>query len=98
MWVLKDDKQYINFIDPKGILHLGFDSDKIELASKIKDLEKELNKKNIILNSFIISNTKWNDLNHENKGKEEWEDKHVLFQEDPDHIEKLFNKILDNQT
>ena len=93
MWVLKDDKQYINFIDPKGILHLGFESEKIELASKIKDLQKELNTKNIILNSFIISNTKWKELNQENKKKEEWEDKHVLFQEDSDHIEKLFKKI-----
>jgi len=94
MWVLKDDKQYINFIDPKGILHLGFDSEKIELASKIKDLEKILNNKNIILNSFIVSNTNWHDLNKENKKKEEWEDNHVVFQEDKEYLKKIFKKIL----
>jgi len=102
LWILKGDKQYITFIDPKGILLLNPKTDsKINFYQTIKKKEKKLNDKNIILNSFIISNTefskyknKW-DKNNDNL-KDELEDKNVLFQEYQTYIEKMFCKIQDS--
>jgi len=62
LWILKDKKQYITFIDPKGIMQLNPKTDsKINFYETIKEKEKILNDKDIILNSVIISNTKFSD-------------------------------------
>ncbi len=90
MWILKDDKQYISFIDPKGMKHVGFNDDKVELFSKIKELQDKLGNSDIILNSFIISNTSFQDMKTDGKTAQEWERKNVLFQDDSGYIEKLF--------
>jgi hypothetical protein len=100
LWILKGDKQYITFIDPKGILLLNPKEDvKINFYEKIKEKEKKLQDKNVILNSFIISNTKFSgyknkwDKNNENF-KDELENKNVLFQEYPTYIKKMFKLII----
>ena len=53
------DKQYISFIDPKGLLHIRADDPKIEFYKTIKELETRLahtaDNKTVILNSFIMS-------------------------------------------
>lgn len=97
LWILKDKKQYITFIDPKGIMQLNPKTDsKINFYETIKEKEKILNDKDIILNSVIISNTKFSDYkekwdkNNDNF-KEELGKKNVLFQEYQSYIEKLFN-------
>ncbi len=99
MWIKKDDKQYISFIDPKGIRNLNPINDpKISLAEKIKEIELQLKEKNTILNSFILSNTSLNALNelHSNLTYEYFEDKNVLFQVDKksSYIKKMFEKII----
>ncbi len=57
LWIKKDDKQYLSFIDPHGLRNEkeGFNSDKIQLHKNIKELEKSPEIKEIILNSFILS-------------------------------------------
>ena len=101
MWIIKDDKQYINFIDPKGIRNSNPRNDpKINLATTIKDIEAKLGDKNIILNSFVLSNTSLNTLNklHTNLTYLFFEDKNVLFQKDKksSYIGKMFDKTLTN--
>ncbi len=60
LWILRPDKQFVSFIDPKGIRNLnGIDDLKIKFHQTIKDLEKDLQATapEIVLNSFIVSNT-----------------------------------------
>ena len=61
LWIDTPDKQYITFIDPKGLLRVPPDSPKIKFHKTIKDLQERLqpssNGKTIILNSFIMSVT-----------------------------------------
>lgn len=99
MWIKKDEKQYISFIDPKGIRNLNpKDDPKINLSVKIKEIEKNLGDVNTILNSFIVSNTSHRDILdlHNDISIDELEDKNVLFQKDDKngYIAKMFSKII----
>ena len=62
LWIDTPEKQYITFVDPKGLLRIMPDDPKIEFYKTIKDLEKQLaptaGDKQIVLNSFIMSATK----------------------------------------
>lgn len=59
LWILEGEKQYVTFIDPKGIRNLkGLNDPKIQLFKYLQtDVTKQLNNPNLVLNSFIISNT-----------------------------------------
>lgn len=99
MWIKKDEKQYISFIDPKGIRNSNpTDDPKINLAITIKDIESVLADTNTILNSFIVSNTALRDINklHTHFTYEFFEDKNVLFQnyDKNGYIGKMFDRIL----
>jgi hypothetical protein len=97
MWIIKNGKQYISFIDPKGIRNLNPKNDpKINLSIQIKEIEKKLDDKNTILNSFIISNTNLSELKmiHSDSSYPFFEKKNVLFQENRDYISTMINKIL----
>lgn len=67
LWIDTPKKQYVTFIDPKGLLHIKPDDPKITFYKKIKDLESRLSPaadgKQIILNSFIMSSTSSAELN-----------------------------------
>lgn len=93
LWHVKDNKQYITFIDPKGIRNLdGKDDPKITFHKRIKILERDLNDDNVILNSAIISNTNIRQVNWRgNWIKEDFEDHNVFFQDDDDYIRKVIN-------
>ena len=56
-WLIVDDRQYIAFVDPKGIRNLGFNDPKIQFFQTIKDIERRLGDPSVTLSSFIISNT-----------------------------------------
>jgi len=99
LWILEGKRQYINFIDPKGIRNIqGPDDPKIRFYKTIKELEDQLGAPDITLNSFIISSTRLPDVTWWDGGmtKEEFEQRHVLFQqEDKDtYIKKLFTIAL----
>ena len=57
LWLIVGDRQYIAFIDPKGIRNLGFNDPKIQFFQTIKDIERRLGEPSVTLDSFIISNT-----------------------------------------
>lgn len=66
LWIDAEDKQYISFIDPKGLMHIRPEDPKVEFYKTIKELEARLassaDGKTIILNSFIMSGTKSSEL------------------------------------
>ncbi len=100
MWIIKGGKQYISFIDPKGIRNSNPRNDpKMNLAITIKDIEAELGDTNTVLNSFILSNTSLSTLNelHTNLTHQFFENKNVLFQtrsHKNSYIGVMFDKIL----
>jgi hypothetical protein len=99
LWLLVDGKQYVNFIDPKGLRNLeGPEDPKIQFHQTIKDLERQLGNPAVILNSFIISSTSLSQVKWWNGGmsEKEFEARNVLFQDDQGaYIRKLLNKILE---
>ncbi len=102
LWLLVDGKQYVTFVDPKGIRNLeGPEDPKIRFFRTIKALESQLGDPTIILNSFVIANTpfqqvRWwtNDLK-----KETFTRSHVLFQVDDrqTYIKQLLTMITEDQ-
>lgn len=85
LWLLADNKQYITFVDPKGIRNLdGPDDPKIRFYRTIKELETRLGDPDVILNSFIISNTPFHQVSWwtEDLSKDEFTKAHVLFQKE----------------
>lgn len=84
LWVVKDQKQWVNFVDPKGLRQVqGMMDDKIQLHKKIKTtIQPKLGDPNIELNSFIISVTPFEQISHW-KGQENIQDfnaNNVFFQ------------------
>lgn len=99
LWLVVGQKQYISFIDPKGLRQIqGFDEPKIQLHKKLKtETQPKLGDPNIELNSFIISNTPYNQLTHW-KGQDSINDfnaNNVLFQKDQkvDYLRILFEGL-----
>lgn len=71
---------------------------KINFYKTIKEKQIALKDEKIILNSIIISNTKFSDYKerwgkNNESFKDELEDKNVLFQEYQSYIEKMFSSI-----
>jgi hypothetical protein len=100
LWLLVGGKQYVNFIDPKGLRNLeGPEDPKIRFHQTIKDLERQLGNPAVILNSFIISSTPLSQVKWWTGGMSEgeFEARNVLFQEEDGgaYIKKLLNKILE---
>ncbi len=65
LWLQKDDKQHIIFVDPKGLVHGGIKTNKkISMNIEIKKLEGELQKydQKIALHSYIWSVTPMKDI------------------------------------
>jgi len=95
LWILVNDKQYINFIEPHGLRQEGPGSDKVLFYRRIKEIEKRLGNPDIVLNSFILSWTNFAHLSWD-MGINELEKRNVLFMKEDagDYIRKLFDKII----
>ena len=95
LWVNEGQKQHVTFIDPKGIRNLkGLEDPKIQLFNQLKtEIEPSLNDKDITLDSYIISNTEYNQVKFWGS-KEDFDKNHIIFQTGSDYINVLFNKLL----
>jgi len=99
LWLLYNGKQYVSFVDPKGLRNLegGINNPKIQFYKTIKQIEKPDLDQNIILNAFIVTPTRFSDPGwwSGNLTKDEFESRHVLFQvDDKDtYIQTLLQKI-----
>jgi len=100
LWLVDDKtgKQWLSFIDPKGIRNLNISDPKFGLYKEIKQIEKQLGDGMISLNSFILSVTTFNDLLNVTGSttKSDLEDRNVLFMDDggPIYLDKLLAKAL----
>ena len=97
LWLVVDQKQFIAFVDPKGIRNLGKGDEKLQFYKTIKDIEQRLGDADVQLESFIISNTPsatmkllWG------IDKKEMVGQHILFQdEDTDsYIQTMFTEMI----
>jgi len=98
MWLIRDSRQYITFVDPKGLRNVDVaNGAKVNFYVTIKELEAQLGDSSIVLNSFIVSTTSFNALNevHSTMTKAELEGKHIVFQKDDKetYIGKIFDRI-----
>ena len=101
LWLLVGQKQYVTFIDPKGLRNIdGPEDPKIRFYRTIKGIEARLADPNVILNSFIVSNTPYKDISWWSGGisKADLEKCHVLFQKEDKHlyVEKLLSSVVGN--
>lgn len=97
LWINKGNKQYINFIDPKGLLMVSPDDPKIKFGKNIKNLESRLKNENIIVNSFILSITPYNILKKMwNISYEEMKENNIIFLDEIDCISNIFKSIDSN--
>ncbi len=94
LWLLKDDEQYVTFIDPHGLVHTGPGDAKIELAQDIKNVEDRLDEPSITLNSFILSPppTGRSDLDWD-KDESWFRANNVLFMNNSNYVQKVFDTL-----
>lgn len=94
LWVIEEDKQIIKFIDPKGIRNSkGINDPKIQFFKVLKEkIQPQVVKAGIELDSYIISNTSFLQVNWKDKlSIEEFNDNHVFFQKEnaEDYIKNI---------
>lgn len=97
LWVNDGEHQHVTFIDPKGIRNLkGLQDPKIQLYKTLKEeVEPTLHDADITLDSYILSNTAYQDVNFWGT-RPEFAENHVLFDEDDNYIETLFKRIVNS--
>jgi hypothetical protein len=104
LWIDTAEKQYISFIDPKGLMRIMPENPKIQFHKTIKELEKRLQEgskidKPMVLNSFIMSATKGADLREwwattPYKEKAARESINVYTLDDDASVTRMMEKIL----
>jgi hypothetical protein len=102
LWLLFDGRQYVSFIDPKGLRNTeGLEDPKIKFHQTIKGLEGKLGDPGVILNSFIVSSTPFNEIPWRgDMKKEDFEARNILFQQEDraTYIRRLLEKCLQRNT
>lgn len=100
LWLTCPDtgKQWLSFVDPKGVTRLDLNDAKFQLFKEIKTVEAELKDEKLTLNAFILSISKYDDLVNitDFKTREELEERHILFMSDrPDtYVDQLLSMSL----
>lgn len=99
LWIKKENKQYLTFIDPKGIRHSkGINDPKIQFYQYLRaKVQPQVDKEHLVLNSFIISNTKWLEVNWKDQlSMSDFNKNHVFFQEEqrPGYVRDMINMII----
>jgi len=83
VWQLESGRQHVAFVDPKGIRNVGLNDPKISFFETIKEIERRLGDPNIVLDSFIVSNTPSHVMQKLwGIGKTEMVKRHILFQDE----------------
>lgn len=102
LWLVDDStgKQWLTFVDPKGLRNLDLSHPKLGLYKEVKTLESTLatqakpGEPPLVLNAFVLSPTKFSDLLNlgDSAKKDDLENRHVLFMEEggATYLKKLF--------
>lgn len=100
LWLCADGKQYVAFVDPKGLGRVhGFDDPKVRFHAKVKEIEANLGDPAMVLSSFIVSNTHRGNVAWWKDGtatEQDFANHHILFQKDHrgSYIEALLNAAM----
>ena len=95
LWLVcpESGRQWLSFIDPKGIRQMDFHDPKFGLHNEVKQLEGSLKDGTLSLSAFILSVTGYGDLiNAPPRGK--LAEKNILFMDDKGYLKTMFDKIL----
>lgn len=103
LWIIEENHQYINFVDPKGLRQVnGFNHPKMTFYKTIKEkIEARIKEKDsaITLNSFIVSPTTFNEVSHWQGGGRmgDFNEKHIYFmnEQKESYIEMILRKVLE---
>lgn len=89
LWLVKDGKQHVIFVDPKGLRNHTPQSPKVKFHQTIKEIEGKLADSSIQLDAFLISNTPkatllgdWRDDQGQPVTEQQLKDWHILFEQD----------------
>jgi hypothetical protein len=83
IWQLEGERQRVTFVDPKGIRNVSLQDPKVGFFETIKEIEKRLDQPDIVLESFIVSNTPSHEMEKQwGINKQEMQRKHILFQQE----------------
>ncbi|UKI42734.1 MAG: hypothetical protein L6V95_07705 [Candidatus Melainabacteria bacterium] len=95
LWLIENGKQYISFIDPKGISRMSLEHLKIQFYKTIKEIQNQMKDESVILNSFVLSNSPYESLNLINGyiPIEEYWNNHVVFQQEDNYIQHILGAI-----
>ena len=100
LWLVDDKsgKQWLSFVDPKGIRNLDLSDPKLHLYREIKRIEDEVGDPLLTLDAFILSATEFEDLINvgDKSDREALEERHVLFLSEgrEKYLTKLVRKTL----
>ena len=105
LWIRKPPKQWIVFIDPKGLVHLDIDeSEKLNLHNHLRnEVQPKINNQDVKLDAFIVSATSHKETQDAHRRRlpiKEYEEKHLLFQElrpgepNPSYVDSIFQMAL----
>lgn len=94
LWQLSGKKQKIAFIEPHGLQHEGPGHKKIQFHTIIKDIEHRLADPDVVLNSFIVTPTRFAKLNW-GKSMDELTNMNVFFMEDhkATYVHEIISKM-----
>jgi len=81
LWLVKDGRQHLAVVEPHGLQHEGPGHKKIEFHREIKNIEARLTIEDVVLNSFIVTPTRFSALNW-GKTMNEINKIHVYFMTD----------------
>jgi len=94
LWSVTGKRQVVAFIEPHGITHEGPEHDKVRFHKVIKEIEQRLSDKDVRLESFIVTPTRYQLVEAMGYDRQHWEDRHVLFMDTPAYVEILMKNIV----
>lgn len=98
LWVVdhQSGKQWLSFVDPKGIRNMSENDPKFGLYQEVKTLQAKIGDPNLVLNSFILSITDLADWTNMTKTEEELAEQHILFMNNEAYLAEMFRRM-DNE-
>lgn len=82
LWILKDGRQHIAFVEPHGLRHETKESDKVRFHETVKDIERRLGDVSVQLTSYVLSPTPMGQLTWGLSTLDEFAAIHVLLMHD----------------
>jgi hypothetical protein len=97
LWLVKGNLQHIAVVEPHGMILTDEDHPKIRFHATIKELEERFKGDMVTLDSFIVSPTRFERIEHVRKlTKEQFEEQHVLFlpEDENRYIETILTTMM----